>query len=196
MLLSKEENLKVRRNKRYRNAFINLWLKTNNHWEAIKACDWNEEGFNFDLSIKIRHSNVLFKKDQKQFNGTIVWVLKHEDDDTIMEIILNNLLFARVMKLTDNKNTMHRIFVMIRTLGVREAKRELLDIFGIELSDKELERLKDNYKSEHRLYRYGVKVESQEWSKMVRHIIETEPAVETGDEIIRELREFIQNNPR
>jgi hypothetical protein len=194
MVLNKEGDLRVRRKKRYCDLSINLWLKIDNEWEAIKACDWNEGGFNFDLSIKITDSNVLFKKDDKELRGTIAWVLEHEDEDTIFEIILNNLMFERVMKLTDNKNTLRRIFVMIRTLGVLEEKRNLLDIFGLKFSDKELERLKNDYKNKYQIYRYGVSVESQEWVEIVRHIIETGPAVETQDEIARELVALIKDN--
>ena len=194
MVLINEEDLRVRRNKRYSNVSINLWIEIDNEWEAIKACDWNEGGFNFDLSVKIPDSDVLFKKDQKQFHGTIAWVLEHEDDNTILEIILNNLMFERVMKLTDNKNTLRRIFVMIRTLGVLEEKRNLLDIFGLEFSDRELERLKNDYKNEYQMYRYGVRVESQEWVEIVKHVIETGPAVETKDEIVQELYALIKDN--
>ena len=194
MVLINEGDLRVRRKKRYCNVSINLWVKIDNEWEAIKACEWNEVGFNFDLSIKMPDSNVLFKKDQKQFRGTIAWVLEHEDDNTILEIILNNLMFERVMKLTDNKNTLRRIFVMIRTLGVLKEKRNLLDIFGLEFSDKELEELKNDYKDEYEMYRYGVRVESQEWVEIVKHVIETGPPVETKDEIVRELYELIKDN--
>ena len=78
------------------------------------------------------------------------------------------------MKLTDNENTTRRILSMARTLGILEEKRELLDLFGIEISDREIEALVSKYKNDCQMYRYGVKVKSQEWAEIVQHTLETE----------------------
>lgn len=174
-VLLKDEEIKARRKKRYSYVTINLWLKINNEWEMIEAHDWNEDGFNFHLSEKIKDSQVLFKKDSKQFYGNTVWELKHEEDDAIKDIVLNKLIFTKVMKLTDNENTTRRILGMARTLGILEEKRGLLDLFGIEIPDEEIESMVKKYKSDFQLYRYGVKVEAQEWAEIVMHTLETEP---------------------
>jgi hypothetical protein len=43
------------------------------------------------------------------------------------------------------------------------------------LKDEEIESMVKKYKSDYQLYRYGVKVESQEWTEIVMHTLETEP---------------------
>ena len=142
----------------------------------IEARDWNGDGFNFYLSQKIKDSHVLFKKELEQFYGDIVWSLKHENNEPIIEIVLNRLIFNEVMKLNDNEKTLRRILGMTRTNGILEEKRQLLDLFDIKISDREIDSMVKKYKGDCQLYRYGVKVDSKEWSKIVQHTIKTEPA--------------------
>ncbi len=187
--------MKARAKERYNHIGIKLQVHIDTAWVPIKAMDWNEEGFNFHLSQTIaKGSEVFFKNEQVQFSGTIVWVLEHEDAETIREMVLNNLIFKQVMKRTNNVNTLRRIFTMVRTLGILEEKQQLLDLFDAQIAENDLTALVDEYKITSEFYRYGVKTETPEWSKVVQQTLKTEPKVKVKDELVQELLEIIKES--
>ena len=188
-----EEQLRARRKKRHSRPPIPVWLQVQNEWRPIQALDWNEDGFNFYLSYTLEKGAVLiFKNDDVQCSGTVVWVLQHDNDSVITEMLLNNLIFNRIIKKTDNKDTIRRIFAMVRSLGVVEGKQKLLELFGIHISDDELTAMVADYKAASEMYRYGVKIESPPWAAFVRQTLLAELGEETVDELLRKLSDILK----
>ena len=114
-----------------------------------------------------------FKKDLSEFPGTIVWFVRHDEDNAVLEIMLNNLLFRQLKKLSKKKDTLRRIFRMIRTKGLAEEKQKMLEHLGVKMSPAETDLLMDKYKKEYAMYRYGVKVKSQDWDKVVKFTLKS-----------------------
>jgi len=175
----------VRREKRYNHIHITMQVKVGYEWIPIKALDWNKIGFNFSLEHEMPYSNALFKKGHAKFRGKIVWKIQN-DDKMVTETILNSLLFDQLQKVAE-KDIAGRIAKLVRSSGRGEEKKKLLALLNPQISDKDISGLTERYNKEHRLYRYGIKVESKEWADIVEETLNYSSAILTMEEIGREI---------
>jgi hypothetical protein len=156
-------------------------------WTWIKALDWNEDGFNFIIDQELNCLNALFKKGLYKFEGFIMWGKRMDDEGVIMETILNTILFQEVEKISQNEQIVQRILNLIRTEGKIEEKEKVLSSLNRIVTDDEAERMVKKHLSEEPSFRYGVRVESQEWAEVVKHSLETSSVILTFDKIGKEL---------
>jgi len=181
------EKMNIRRKKRYSHINIGLKVEINETWEPIKALDWNEEGFNFYIDRNIDIDNVMFKKGIERFSGTVVWRRIINNDHVILEIILNRFLFEELGKIDLGFDNYRRIIKLIRTQGKQEEKEKLLIALKGSSIVKNAISTMEKYKMEKSLYRYGVKIVSEEWAKIVRYVLKTSSVVQALDNIEKEL---------
>lgn len=170
----KTTDYQARKKQRYNYFYISMAFKRESGWELVKAFDWNETGFNFYHTEKLSDVHLQFKKEMNRFAGTVVWKIKNESDQQLLEMLLNEKLFDELKKLAGDRETMQRIFKMIRTSGMIDDKITLLTHLGTRLTDTDIVELlkKDRVREDIRRYRYGVHVESNPWSNIVKTTIE------------------------
>jgi hypothetical protein len=187
--------MKVRRKKRYSHINIGLKILINEAWESIKGLDWHEDGFNFYINRNIDTDIVTFKKGVAHFSGTIIWKKVIRDDYVILEMILNRLLFESLEKIDSGSDTYKRIINLIRAERKCEEKKKLLIMLNdASIIDKALA-LADTQKTEKSLYRYGVTVVSEEWTKIVNYALETSSVVQALDNFGKELSRIADEIP-
>ncbi len=170
-----DKDIKARTKKRYNHVYICLRCKIGEEWKRIKAFDWNENGFNFYIDEPLQDTDVLFKKDLNQFSGNIAWEVCNDGDEAILETLVNNMLFQHLDSFSDNKETMRRIFTLIRTTGHLEEKKKLLSQLGLSMAKEEVEKMLVQYKQEYGRYRYGIQLSCREWSEIVQKTLEATP---------------------
>lgn len=159
--------------KRYDHLTIVLKNRATEKWEPVKALDWNGNGFNFYSAYEIPGAEVSFKKGSARFEGSIAWRHRNDDDGVILEMALNEMLFEKIKtlgqlkKLPDNNEGIRDIIELIRDKGKSVEKRKILAFFGITLSDRDLEEMVGSYKKFHPMYRYGIRMDTEEWRKIV-----------------------------
>ncbi len=178
---------KARSKERFSNVYITLGLKVNQNWDSIKARDWNNNGFNFSTIEKIESETITLRKHLHQFSGKVIWSHENDDDGILREIVLNDMLFRQLHGITDNLNTISRVFTMIRTYGIIQEKKQLLNLFSIEADDEEIETKVQEYKFENKMYRYGIKMSSDEWEKVVKHTLKSYDQITEKNIISRQL---------
>jgi len=182
-------SVSVRRKKRYNHIPISLRINTGDEWKWIKALDWNESGFNFYLDHEIPDQPVDFKKTLIPFQGNIVWNRMNSDDNIIMEMILNTLLFDQMKKQGHLvKDSARRTISLIRAEGMIDEKIRLLTALGMnDFSYRDAEALIDDHKKSFPMYRYGIRFDSAEWKDIVKHGLEISSSALIMDNIREEL---------
>lgn len=179
--------MNIRRKKRYNHIYIGLQVQINNTWEQIKALDWNEDGLNFYLGHNIDTKDLLFKKGLERFHGKVVWKRVINDEHTIIEMILNRFLFDELGKMDSNADHYQRIIKLIRTHGKQEEKEKLLIAMkDMSIVTDTLSTL-EKYKKEVSLYRYGLKIVSEEWAKIVDYALKASSVVQALDNIEKKI---------
>lgn len=176
--------------RRYNHVSISLRVLTGNNWEHIRATDWNKIGFNFCLDHEICESQLAFRKGTNQFFGDLVWSFQNDDDALILKVILNTLLIKHMKRFVRSKESIPNAVAMIRTRGHVEKKRKLLDALGLGISSEDEQSLILQYQRKHRSYRFGVRVDSEAWSDIVRQTLETASVLDTFDNMISICSEF------
>jgi len=184
-----------RRKKRYSHIYIGLRVRINETWEPVKALDWNEDGFNFYIDRGIDNDSVMFKKGVVQFPGTIVWKRLIRDDYGVIEMILNRFLIEELAKIDPDSDTYRRIMRLIRMQEKPEEKEKLLiALKGVSVIEDAVS-LAEEHKMENSLFRYGIKVVSEEWAGIVRYALETSSVVQVLDNIGKELSRMTDEMP-
>jgi len=173
-----QEDLTIRRKKRYNHVAINLRIQIGSEWRRIKANDWNEVGFNFYLDFHLQDSKALFSKGASHFPGEIVWRYKNEDDSIVLEMILNRLLTEHIRKAVKDKASIRRVLALMREKGRVDEKMSVLSLLGMSMSDEDKALLIRNSKEEYPFYRYGVKVEAKKWIDVVEATLEATSVLE------------------
>ena len=192
--MTKNDSTSVRRNERYSHIYISLKVKAGSDWQLIKAADWNEDGFNFFSEHKFDEAEVFFKKGVNEFCGNIVWTRRSDDYGVIFEMILNTMLFEELEKLKDKKDVSGRIINLVRSQGRIEEKKKLLSALNRHISETETEALAKKHNEENALYRYGVKVESPEWSEIVKYALDASEVVRVMDRLNENLSGLTNDN--
>ncbi|RJQ50938.1 MAG: hypothetical protein C4526_11065 [Nitrospiraceae bacterium] len=185
----------IRRKKRHSHIYIELKIRINGVWEPVKALDWNEDGFNFYMNRAVDADSVMFKKGAAQFSGVIVWKRFIRDDYGVIEMALNRFLFEELEKLDPGSDTYRRIVRLIRVQERPEEKKKLLTALkGVSVVE-DAELTAEKYKVENPLFRYGVKVVSEEWNRIVSYAFEASSVVRTLDNISKELSRMADEMP-
>jgi len=188
--MSEKNITKVRRRERYSHIYITVNVRTGNDWHLIKAVDWNKDGFNFFIQHKFDEKEVFFRKGINKFKGNIVWTRESANYSDILEMILNTMLFEEFEKMQDKKDVFDRIMNVIRSSERIEEKKKLLLALNRRITDDETEMLAKNYHEENALYRYGVKVESKEWTGIIEYALDASSVVRELDKISKNLSEL------
>jgi predicted metal-binding transcription factor (methanogenesis marker protein 9) len=188
--MAKNNMTKVRMKERHSHIYITLNVSTGNDWHLIKAVDWTEEGFNFFIQHEFNEKEVFFRKGINKFKGNIIWTRKNAHYSDILEMILNTMLFEELEKMDDKKEIFNRIVNLIRSSERIEEKKKLLLSLNRRITDDETEMLAKNHHEENALYRYGVKVESKEWTGITEYAFEASLAAYELDKINRNLSEL------
>ena len=180
-----EDSISVRRKKRYNHIPISLRINIGDEWKWIKALDWNESGFNFHLDHEMADSTVNFKKSITPFRGDIVWDHMNGDDNSIMEMIVNTLLFKQMKKQGHVvRDSARRIINLIRTQGLIDEKIKMLAVLGMNnFSYRDVETLIASHKKSFPMYRYGIRFDSAEWSSIVKYALDISSAALVMDTI-------------
>jgi len=177
----------IKRKKRYSHIYIGMHVQIHNTWEQIKALDWNEDGLNFYIDHDIDTNDLRFKKGLEQFPGTIVLRKVINDEHVLLEMILDRFLIDELDKMDPDDAIYRRIIKLIRTHGKQEEKEKLLIVMkGMSIVEDALSIL-EKYKIEKTLYRFGVKIDSEKWTKIVNYALKTSSVVQVLDNIEKEI---------
>jgi hypothetical protein len=177
----------IKRKKRHSHIYIGMQIQINDTWEQIKALDWNEDGLNFYIDHDIDTNDLQFKKGLERFSGTIVLRRVIDDEHVLLEMILNRFLINELDKMDPGDANYQRIIKLIRTHGKQEEKEKLLIVMkGMSIVDDALAIL-DKHKIDKTLYRFGVKISSEKWTKIVSYALKTSSVVQVLDNIEKEI---------
>lgn len=188
--MNKNNTLDFRLKKRHNHVFIRLRIKRENKWVWIKARHWNEVGFNFTIDQNINESTVQLRKGKDRFTGEIVWSQSglNNSDDVYMEVILNTLLYKKTEQLGTDNHSVGNIIKLIRCQGRQDDKLKLLFHLGINISKTKLNALIEKGKNDCTvLHKYGVKVESTQWSGVVKQTLESSSEFDNIDKMLEDL---------
>ncbi|MDX9714666.1 MAG: hypothetical protein RBT37_04470 [Dissulfurispiraceae bacterium] len=177
----------VRRKKRYNHINISLKIKNQNEWEEIKALDWNEDGFNFFIPRDLNEKIQIFRKSLDAFEAEIRWCYKNDDQNVILELILNQLLFDQLKICNPDRQLAERVLDLSRQQSRILEKMRQLESMGYEIDDDNLLSLVMKYKSDNPLFRYGVRVESDIWKHIVDETLRISSVVMDLDKLGRSL---------
>ena len=186
---------RFRARKRYDHASILLWIRDGGEGtgrKRIRAYCWNEKGFNFHFDQEINGLEFHFSKGAFEFSGNPVWALKSDDEEAILEIILNNSLTRKLKQLPED-DLIRRTLSMVRTRGLLDEKKKLLAYLGCEISSDDEQLLIQSYKMKYPYNRYGVRVESDAWSEIVRETLALTSVVDTLDQmdvLIKDIQDY------
>lgn len=182
----------ARNRERFSHVYISLYLKQAEDLKPVRALDWNEAGFNFFLDEKLDQKEVVFKKEIKSFSGKVVWNIKNDDDNTLLEMVINDKILNHLELYEENRENLLRIFKMVRSVGHLEQKKDLLSMLGIKLTINDLDQEINRYKEQNPLYRYGVEVNSEDWKDICEQTLKNAPPEDTTwplDELIHQISE-------
>jgi hypothetical protein len=188
--MTEKEMTKLRRKERYSHIYITLKVRTGNDWQLIKAVDWNEDGFNFFIEHNFEENEVFFKKGVNNFSGNIMWTRRSDHYSDLLEMILNTMLFEELDKMQDKEEIYERIISLIRSCDRIEEKKKLLAALNYRFTEDETEMLAKKHHEENPLYRYGVKIKSEEWAGIIEYALEASSIVRVMDEINKNLSEL------
>jgi len=177
----------IKRKKRYSHIYIGMQVQIHDTWKQIKALDWNEDGLNFYMDHDIDTNDLQFKKGLERFPGTIVRRRVINDEHALLEMILNRFLIDELDNMDSEDANYQRIMKLIRTHGKQEEKEKLLIVMkGVSIVDDAMSIL-EKYKIEKSLYRFGVKITSEKWTKIVSYALKTSSVVQVLDDIEKEI---------
>jgi len=178
-----KNRISLRSKKRYSHIYIALNIKIGFQWKQIKALDWNEDGFNFFIEDEIPYSNILFKKGQSKFAGQVKWRKRSDDRTFNLEMMLNTYLYEEINRLDGNKNTFDRVVKLIRTEGMIDEKKKILAALNPDIRETEINSRIREQSQDSSVYRYGVKVSSQEWTDIAKYALEASSVVDAIDKV-------------
>ncbi|MDT8992290.1 hypothetical protein RQP54_15565 [Curvibacter sp. APW13] len=157
----------MRTDDRQKHVPLRLRLLVDERWEQVQAQDWNQVGFNFYCAHALPGPVLSFKRGLVRFDGTTAWASTHADVQVVRAMLVNEMLYQQARKAAQNAQVHERLVRLIRAEGMLEEKRKALTSLGVHWSDAQLDALVAQRQREHPLHRYGVKVESDAWSRVV-----------------------------
>ena len=157
----------MRTDERQRHVGLRLRLRVGAVWEQIEALDWNLIGFNFHCAHALPGPALQFKRGLIRFDGQIAWRAANTDAQVVRTVLVNELLYQKAREAAHNPQVHARLVQLIRADGLLAEKRKALTTLGLNMSDARLDALVQQRQSEHPLYRYGVRVDSDAWRGVV-----------------------------
>lgn len=157
----------MRTDERQKHIGLRLRLLVGGNWEQVEALDWNRVGFNFHSAHTLTDGALQFKRGLIRFDGQIAWRAANTDTEVVRAVLVNELLYQKAREATANTELHERLVQLIRADGLLAEKRKALTTLGLHMSDARLDALVQQRQSEHPLYRYGVRVDSDAWRSIV-----------------------------
>lgn len=162
---------------RHSHIYIGLRLNIEGVWHPIRAVGWNAQGFNFYSEISLQSESMQLKRATTAFEGQVLWVSENSDKDVTLAAIINEMLFKQAQSLAHHDALRARLFKLLRAPWLTNEKRKVLASLGITKSDSELETLIAHRTLTHRLFHYGIKVDSDVWRNAVNEALQVSSVV-------------------
>lgn len=169
----------MRNTDRHRHIGIKLRYQSGDKWETLEALDWSKVGFNFFSDKEIAGPQLHLKRGLIHLEGTIVWRAPANNDDVLRGFLVNELLYQAARSTSGNPQLHQRLVNLIRAQGLVSEKRQALRVLGVGISDAKLEEMLLKRKQEHALVRYGVRVVSDEWTRLIENAVSVSSVVES-----------------
>ena len=169
----------MRTDNRHNAIGIKLRYQTVEGWEQLEALGWNEVGFNFYSANEIADPLLNLKRGLIRFEGSIVWRARNTDDEVVLALLINELLYKKAKDAASNPALHTRLVKLIQAQGMVAEKRNALTALGVPMTDAKVAEMVAKRKLEHPMFRYGVKVESQAWSAIVKSAREVTSVVDS-----------------
>jgi hypothetical protein len=158
----------ARNEDRHSHIGIRLQYRAADKWEHFEALGWNAVGFNFYHADELTAQTLEFKRGLTHFTGTVIWRTQITSKDVIESIIINELIYERSKELAGDKALHARLIKLIRVSGMVEEKRKFLASLGQTLQDSQIAEMIARRKIDHPMFHYGVQVDSEAWSEVVK----------------------------
>lgn len=157
----------MRTDERQKHIGLRLRLQVGQVWEQVEALDWNRVGFNFHSAHMLADDRLQFKRGLIRFDGHIAWRAANTDPEVVRMVLVNELLYQKAREATTNPQVHERLVQLIRTPGMLAQKRQALTTLGQNMTDARLDTLVQQRQAEFPMYRYGVQVSADAWSRIV-----------------------------
>lgn len=153
---------------RHSHIGIRLQYRVHDKWEHVEALGWNAVGFNFHYAHALETPSLELRRGLTRFNGTVAWHSVNTSDDVVLATVVNRLLYARAKDVVDNAPLHTRLLKLLRVPNMVTEKIKILSTLGPPVSDTTMAKLLAQQKRDHPLHHYGVKVQSEDWSAIVK----------------------------
>ncbi len=155
---------------RHTHIGIRLQFRSANQWERFEALGWNNVGFNFFHALDLPDQLEL-KRGLTRFDGQVVWRNRNTSDEVLLESLVNALIYKRASEMGSGSGLQVRLLKLIRVSAMVNEKRKILASLGLDIPDEQLNDMLERKRLENPMYHYGVKVESEAWSGVVKNAL-------------------------
>ena len=161
----------ARNDDRHSHIGIRLQYRTHDKWEHIEALGWNATGFNFHHVDDLPQAPLELKRGLTHFDGKIIWRSPIASEAVPLSAIVNALIYQRTKEIVSNPALHLRLIKLIRVSGMVDEKRRILASMGMTLQDSQIADMIIRRKREHPMFHYGVQVESEAWTDVVKNAL-------------------------
>ncbi len=167
-MLTNDESSIARNGDRHNHIGIRLQYRNGDKWEHCEALGWNEVGFNFYHAREMPEPRLELRRGLQRFDGTIVWRSRSASDEVLAAMVINELIFKRAKEVVNDAGLYARLIKLIRVSGMVPEKLKILESLGGGASSAKMAELINHKKQEPPMFHYGVKVQSEAWSEVVK----------------------------
>ncbi|MES2947653.1 MAG: hypothetical protein V4858_03835 [Pseudomonadota bacterium] len=158
----------ARNEDRHSHIGIRLQYRVDEKWEHLEALGWSEAGFNFYHAQAIHEPVLQLRRSLIRFEGSIVWHAPNTSDEIVLATLVHELIYQRAKEVSGNTALHARLIRLIRVSGMVDEKRKILASLGPTPTDAQMHSMVAQRKLERPMFHYGVKVESEAWSAVVK----------------------------
>lgn len=152
---------------RYSHISVGLrYCDSDGQWHPLRALGWNAQGFNFYSAQPIPMGPLQLKRGLTPFAGAVVWRARNTDPDAMRAMLVNQLLFHKAREM-QQQPLYARLLKLLRAPLLTDEKCQVLASLGVDTSAPALARQLARRQMDQALFRYGVKVDSEVWSRLV-----------------------------
>lgn len=167
-MTEEDQNSISRHDDRHSHIGIRLQYRVHEKWEQVEALGWNAVGFNFYHAHPLLDPSLELRRGLTRFTGVVAWQSVNTSDDVVLATVVNRLLYARAKDVVNNPPLHMRLLKLLRMPNMVAEKTKILATLGPPISDTKMAELVAQQKREHPMYHYGVKVQSEDWSAIVK----------------------------